>query len=202
MHARLRTAAFAFAAATLAVSSGAIAAETYSFDTGHSEIIFAYSHLGNSTQHGSFESFDGSIVIDSETPSNSRVEVVVQAASVATGVAPFDQHLRSADFFDVERFPEIRFVSTAVSQVGKDQVEIAGDLTIKDITRPMVLVATLNYLGDHPLAAYAEAYKDKVVAGFSATGQLLRSDFGVGAFAPLTGDLVDLTIETELLRDK
>ncbi len=193
-------ASIAALAGTLALAGPAQAAETFTFDKGHTEIIFAYNHLGNSTQHGTFDDYDGTVVIDEQDPTKSSVDVTIKAASINTGVSALDDHLRSSDFFDVETFPDIRFVSTSVKAIGKSQVEIAGDLTIKDNTRPVVMVASLNFKGEHPLSAFVEAYKDKHVAGMSASAQLLRSDFGVGAFAPLTGDLVDLTIETELFR--
>lgn len=189
----------AFAAA-LTFAGLAQAAESFSFDKGHTEIIFAYSHLGNSTQHGSFGDYDGTIVIDEKDPTKSTVDVTIKAASIDSGVSALDDHLRSGDFFDVEKFPDIRFVSTAVKPIGKTQVEITGDLTIKDNTKPVVMVATLNFKGEHPLGPFVESYKGKHVAGMSATTRVLRSDFGVGAFAPLTGDLVDITIETELFR--
>lgn len=198
-------AALAFAIATTGANTGANtaqAAETFTFDKGHTEIIFAYDHVGNSTQHGSFDDFDGEIVIDEADPTKSSANVTIKAASVNTGVTALDDHLRTADFFDVEKYPEITFVSTSVKQIAKTQVEIAGDLTIKDNTKPVVLTATLNYKGEHPLSPYLEYYKDKHVAGLSATAQFLRSDFGVGFAAPLTGDLVALTIETELFRSE
>ncbi len=192
----------AAAALALAFAFGATAqaAEIFTFDKGHTEIIFAYDHVGNSTQHGRYDDFDGEIVIDESDPTKSSAKVTIQAASVNTGVSALDDVLRSAEFFEVEKFPEITFVSTSVKQIAKTQVEITGDLTIKDITKPVVLTATLNFKGLHPLSPYLEYYKDKHVAGLSATARIVRSDFGVGFGAPLTGDLIDLTIETELFR--
>ena len=146
---RLGAMGAAFAAA-VAVAGPAGAAETYTFDKGHTEIIFAYNHLGNSTQSGTFNDYDGTIVIDEKDPTKSTVDVTIKAASIDSGVTALDEHLRGGDFFDVEKFPDIRFVSTAVKPISKTQVEITGDLTIKDNTKPVIMVATLNFKGDHP----------------------------------------------------
>lgn len=176
------------------------AADAYTFDQGHTEILFSYSHLGNSRAYGEFRSFDGEVVLDRDDPSQSRMVVTLDPTGIDTGVAAFDTHLQSADFFDVETFPEITFVSTEVEPTGDTTARVSGDLTIKDITRPVVLDVTLNYIGEHQLAEFVPDYANMEVAGFSARTQLLRSEFGLGMLTPMVGDEVDLIIETELLR--
>jgi len=182
------------------VAEPAAAADTFNFDPFHTEIIFSYNHLGNSRAFGEFREFDGEVVLDRENPANSRIDVTIAAASIDTGVAPFDTHLKSADFFEVETFPEITFVSTAVEPTSDTTARVTGDLTIKEHTRPVVLDVTLNYLGEHQLADFVPDYAGMEVAGFSATTTLLRSDFGVDMMVPMVADEIELIIETELLR--
>ncbi len=185
----------------LAATPLAVAApEKYTFDKDHTEIIFNYSHVGNSTAYGQFNDFDGEVVIDPEDPRNNRVNVTIKTASVNTGVTDFDEHLRSSDFFEVDKYADMTFVSTSVTPVGKTTWRVDGELTIKGITKPVTLVSTLNFKGDHPLGKFLKKYKDVHVAGFSAKTQVFRSEFDLGMFAPLTSDLVSIIIETELFR--
>ncbi len=182
------------------VAQPAAAADSFAFDTAHTEILFSYDHLGNSRAYGNFRDFSGEVVLDREDPSQSRIDVTIMAASVDTGIAAFDTHLKSTDFFAVETFPEIRFVSTAVEPTGDTTARVAGELTIKEHTREVVLDVMLNYLGEHQLGAFVPDYAGMEVAGFSATTTLLRSDFGLDMLVPMVGDEVTLVIETELLR--
>ena len=188
------------ATATGLTAGTATAADTFELDKAHTEILFSYDHLGNSRAYGKFREFDGTIVLDRDDPSRSSIELTIAAASVETGVGAFDTHLKSSDFFEVETFPEIRFVSTEVEPTGDTTATVTGELTIKEQTREVVLDVTLNYLGEHQLAPYVPDYADMEVAGFSATTTLLRSDFGLDMLVPLVGDEVSLIIETELLR--
>lgn len=181
-------------------SQPAAAADTFGFDKAHTEILFSYSHLGNSRAFGRFGAFDGEVILDRDDPANSSINLTIAADSIESGVEAFDTHLKSADFFEVESYPEITFVSTDVEVTGDGSALVTGDLTIKEHTRPVVLDVTLNYLGEHQLAEFVPDYADMEVAGFSATTTLLRSDFGVDMLAPMVGDEVELIIETELLR--
>jgi len=178
----------------------AVAADAYSLEKIHTEIIFSYDHLGNSRAYGEFRSFDGEVVLDRDDPSQSTMTITIDPTGIDTGVEAFDTHLMSADFFDVETFPEITFVSTAVEPTGDTTARVTGDLTIKDNTHPVVLDVTLNYIGEHQLAEFVPDYAGMEVAGFSASGTLNRSAFGLGMMAPMVGDEVELIIETELLR--
>lgn len=189
-------------AALLLAAGPVAAAEVFTFDPGHTEIQFAYSHLGNSRAFGSFEGFTGELALDTEDPAKSRIEVVIEAASLHTGVEALDGHLKSDDFFAVESAPEIRFVSTEVVPTSETTAEVTGDLTIRETTVPVVLDVTLNYLGDHQLGEFVPSYADTEVAGFSARGTVLRSAFGMDMMVPMIGDEVELVIEAELLRPK
>ena len=194
------------AATAVAAIAGALtvdpaaAADSYSLEKIHTEIIFSYDHLGNSRAYGEFRSFDGEVVLDRDDPSQSTMTITIDPTGIDTGVEAFDTHLMSADFFDVETFPEITFVSTAVEPTGDTTARVTGDLTIKDNTHPVVLDVTLNYIGEHQLAEFVPDYAGMEVAGFSASGTLNRSAFGLGMMAPMVGDEVELIIETELLR--
>ena len=193
------------ATAALALGIGVIAqpvaaADSFEFDKAHTEILFSYSHLGNSRAYGNFRAFDGEVILDREDPANSSINLTIAADSIDSGVEAFDTHLKSADFFAVETYPEITFTSTEVEVTGDTTARVTGDLTIKEHTRPVVLDVTLNYLGEHQLGQFVPDYANMEVAGFSATTTLLRSDFGVDMLVPLVGDEVELVIETELLR--
>ncbi|MDH3663636.1 MAG: YceI family protein [Alphaproteobacteria bacterium] len=180
------------------VSQPLRAADVYGFDKGHTEIIFKWNHVGLSTQSGEFRDYDGTVSFDRENLANSSVDVTIKAASLDTGVKDLDDHLKSADFFEVETYPEITFKSTSVKQTGVDRGEVAGDLTIHGVTKPVSLDVKLQFEGDHPLGPFIEAYAGAPYVAFSARTEILRSDFGVGAFAPLTSDRVEIVIETEL----
>lgn len=189
-------------AALLLAAGPAAAAEVFTFDPGHTEIQFAYSHLGNSRAFGAFEGVTGELALDADDPAKSRVEVVIDATSLHTGVEALDGHLKGDDFFAVESAPEIRFVSTGVVPTSDTTAEVTGDLTIRETTVPVVLDVTLNYLGDHQLGAFVPDYADTEVAGFSARGTVLRSAFGMDMLVPMISDEVELVIETEFLRPK
>lgn len=187
----------AVAAATAAAP--ALAQETYAFDQGHTEIRFSWNHAGLTTQSAEFESLDGEVVIVRDEIANSRVAVTIDATSIETGVAAFNEHITSSDFFDVAEHGEITFESTEVVRVGQERALIRGDLTIKGITKRVTLDAVLTFDGPHPLGEFMDQY-DAYYTGFEATATVLRSDWDLGMFAPLTSDAVDITIRTELRR--
>jgi polyisoprenoid-binding protein YceI len=118
--------------------------------------------------------------------------VTLPLAGLDSFSSDFDEHLRSADFFDAGTFPTITFKSTSVESAGGNRLKITGDLTVKDIARPVVLDATINRFAEHPMAK-------RPAAGFDATTTLKRSDFGVGAYAPNVSDEVELRITTEAM---
>lgn len=192
----------AVVAGAVLVSQGAQAAETYAFDKNHTEIMFIYNHVGLSNQSGRFNEYDGKIVFDQKKLENSSVDVTIKAASIATDVAALDDHLKGTDFFNVDKHPEIRFVSTAVRQTGNKTGRVEGDLTMNGQTKPVTMDVTFNFAGEHPLAPYIEAYAGAPYAAFSARATVLRSDFGLGMFAPLTSDEVNIVIETEMRQVK
>jgi polyisoprenoid-binding protein YceI len=169
----------------------------YELDASHSQIIFNYDHLGFSTTHGMFSGFEGEIMFDAEDPANSSVEVSMPVTSMFTGWEQRDAHFMSPDFFNAsaEADPQgggdmVTFTSTAIEVTGENTANITGDLTMNDVTQEVVLETTLNQAGTNPMA-------NRDWLGFDATTTILRSDFGVGAFAPAVSDEVEIFISIE-----
>lgn len=183
-------------------TSLAQAADTYKFDKGHTEVRFLWNHVGLSTQSGEFRNVDGSVVFDKEKLGNSTVEVTIKADSLDTGVDKLDAHLKGTDFFNVEKHPTITFKSKSIRQTGVDQGQITGDLTMNGVTKSITLDAALLFQGDHPLAPFIKAYAGAPYVAFSGRTSVLRSDFNLGKFAPLTSDKIDIVIETEMRQAK
>lgn len=186
------------AASGLAVPTADAAPATYAFDKDHTSVQFAIQHHGISTFRGRFNDVDGKVVFDPEKPEASSCEVIIKAASVDTNVPKLDDHLRNPDFFEVEKYPDITFKSTSVKKASRDRLRIAGNLTMHGHTRPVVLDATINFSGIHPLSQYLDKYKDATYAGFTARTTILRSEFDMGLYTPSLSDTVDLILEVEL----
>ncbi len=181
-------------AALLATSaSTAFAAEKYVLDASHSQVVFSYSHLGFSTTYGMFSGFEGEIMFDQEDPASSSVNVSMPTKSMFTGWEARDGHFMTDDFFGATDTDLISFASTGIEVTGDNTAKITGNLTMNDVTKSVVLDAKLNQAGNNPLAG-------KPWAGFDATATLLRSDFGVGKFAPNVSDEVQVTISLEAMK--
>ena len=188
---RLIASAAAVAAGLLAFAASAQAAPVkYEFDKAHTQITFFVNHLGFSNSSGRFQDFDGHFMYDAANPADSSVEVAIDAASIFMGTKPWDDHLKNADFLNVEKFPKITFKSTKIDVTGEKTANITGDLTILGVTKPVVLAATLNNAGKHPM-------NGKDHAGFSATTTIKRSEFGMNYGLPNVGDDVSVRIEVE-----
>ena len=169
----------------------------YKFDPNHTEIRLTWNHAGLSDQSGEWKLSDGSVDFDPKNVSATKVSVTIDAKSVNTGVEELDGHLQGENFFNAEKFPTITFKSTKAVQTSSNTIAITGDLTIKGNTKPITLDFSLNHNGKHPLGKYFDHYKGQWV-GVHGTGSLLRSDYGVGKYAPLTSDLVKINISAEL----
>jgi polyisoprenoid-binding protein YceI len=170
-------------------------AGTYAIDGSHTQAGFVVKHLMISKVRGSFSDVQGSVTI-ADDPTESSVEVTVQTASVQTRDENRDGHLRSPDFFDSEQFPVMSFRSTGVTHVKGDRWDVQGELTIKDVTKPLTLEASFEGAATKP-----EAMGGGLSLGFSATGKINREEFGLTWNAPLeTGGVVvgkDVTLEIE-----
>ncbi|WP_266158198.1 YceI family protein [Dyella silvatica] len=163
---------------------------TYKLDPGHTNVLFSWSHFGFSNPTANFGLGDGTLVFDEKNPAKSSVEVTLPLANLDTHVAKLDEHLKKPDFFDADKFPSATFKSTKVQALGGGKFKITGDLTVHGVTKPVVLDAKLNKVGEHPMM--------KVQAiGFDATTTLKRSDFGIGAYVPNVSDEIKVRITTE-----
>lgn len=186
-----------FAATFLALAANAygdlsdVPSGEYGLDDHHGYISFTYSHIGFSTPHVGFRKFDANLTLDSKNPENSSVEVVIDTASIDSRVDDFNDHLKSADFFEVETYPQATFKSTSVESTGENTFNITGDLTIKDVTRSVTLDATLNKAAMHPM-------RKVPTVGFSAETNIMRSDFGLGRAVPAVGDEVTIYVTVEM----
>ena len=172
-----------------------LTAGTWAIDPVHSSIGFSVRHLVVSKVRGSFESFSGAVVVAEDGTPSVSAEIAVD--SVHTGNEQRDAHVKSADFFDVEKYPTAKFVSTGVRADGDDYV-LDGDFTLKGVTKPIELKLAFN--GTNPGMGHGE------VAGFEASVVLNRKDFGIDIDMPLetggavVGDKVTITLEIEALK--
>ena len=162
----------------------------YQIDPTHTATVFTSSHFGFSTPSANFSDIQGVINVDNAKPANSSVNVTIPLSSLNTNVKALDEHLQAADFFDAAKYPTITFKSTKVQAVGANKYKITGDLTIKNVTKPVVLDAVLNKQGEHPMTKAQSI-------GFNATTSFDRSAFGVGAYVPNVGDKITVNITTE-----
>ena len=162
----------------------------YKIDPTHTATVFTWNHFGFSTPSANFSDIQGTISVDNAKPAESSVNVTIPLSSLNTNVKALDEHLKNADFFDAEKYPNITFKSTKVQAVGKNKYKITGNLTVKDVTKPVVLDAVLNKQGVHPMSKVE-------TIGFNATTSFDRSAFGVGAYFPNVGDKITVNITTE-----
>lgn len=176
-----------------------VLAATYSMDPYHTVIQFKVKHLMITNVTGVFGKFKGTVVIDENDISKSKVDVSIEMASINSGITKRDDHLRSADFFDVAKFPAMTFVSTKVEKAGVDKLMVTGNLTIKGVTRSVVLNV------DGPTGEIKSPQGD-IRRGASATAVINRQDFGVSWNSKLDGggvvvaDNVYISIDTELAK--
>jgi len=169
------------------------APQTYEFDKAHTQILFFVDHLGFSKSQGEFHDYDGKIVFDQENPENSMVEVTIKTDSIDMDDEKWDKHMRNKDFFDVKQYPVMTFKSTEIVKTSDNTADVVGDLTILDVTRPVVLKTTFNKADVHP-------FSKRYVAGFSANAVINRSDYGMDYGLPGVGDTVDIRLEVEAMR--
>ncbi|BAJ62542.1 YceI family protein [Anaerolinea thermophila] len=171
---------------------------SWQIDTAHTQIQFTVRHLMISKVRGWFEKFSGTVNLDESNPENTSVDVVIDAASINTREPQRDAHLRSADFLDAEHYPHLTFKSTRVERTGERTARLYGDLTIRGVTKPVVLDVTFNGMLTNPWGMTS--------AGFSATTTINRKDWGLEwnvaleAGGWLVGDEVEIAIEAELIK--
>lgn len=172
-------------------------ASTWAIDATHSSVEFAVKHMMVSTVRGRFKAFSGEIQADEANPAASSVTAAIDVASIDTGVDQRDEHLRSDDFFNAAQYPQITFRSTAIEQRG-DEWKLAGELTIRDVTRPVSLDVEFEGRGADPWGGER--------AGFTATTKINRKDFGVNwngvieAGGVVVSDQVKITLNIEAVK--
>jgi len=187
MH--LKTLSFGLAVA-LASTVTLAAPVDYKIDPTHTATVFSWNHFGFSTPSANFSDIQGVIKVDNAKPANSSVNVTIPLSSVNTNVPALDKEFQQEAWFNAAKYPNITFKSTKVETKDKKHFKITGDLTVKGVTKPVVLDAVLNKQGEHPMA--------KVPAiGFNATTSFNHSDFGLGNYVPNVGDKITVNITTE-----
>jgi len=176
------------------------ATRTWTIDPAHSIAEFAVKHMVLTTVKGRFRELEGTLQIDEARPENSRVSASVDVASIDTSVADRDAHLRSDDFFNAEKYPKITFRSTRVDRGDDRHFKLVGDLTIRDVTREVVLDGEYEGQIDDPWGHRR--------AAFTATTQISRKEFGVRwnqlieSGGAVVSDSVKITLHIEAIRNK
>jgi polyisoprenoid-binding protein YceI len=177
------------------------AAATWTIDRDHSSVGFKIRHLMVSNVKGSFEKFTGTVDLDEKDITKSKVDVSIETASINTNVELRDAHLKSADFFDVVKYPAMTFKSKKVAKAGKDKLKVTGDLTLHGVTKEVVLNV------DGPTKEIKDLYGN-IRKGASATATINRKDFGLNWNKALetggvvVGDEVHIIIEIEMIKAK
>ncbi len=171
---------------------------TWNLDLSHSEVTFAVKHMMISTVRGKFNSFSGTIDFNEADPARSSIDVSIDVASIDTRDEKRDGHLKSGDFFDVEKFPTATFKSTKVEKTSDSTAKVTGDLTLRGVSRPVVLDVTY--------AGQAKSPWGTTSAGFSASTKISRKDWGLTwnvaleTGGVLVGEDISIAIEAELVK--
>ncbi len=181
--------ALVFFAATQAQA----AADKYTYDTLHTQILFSVNHMGFTYSHGRFNKFDGGFILDEQKPEASSANITIDVNSLDMASAVWNDHVKEK-FLEPAKYPTISFKSTGIKRTGDKTATMTGDLTMHGVTKPVTLNVALNKIGLNPMI---KSQKD---AGFSITGSLKRSDFGMTAFIPMVGDEIALDIQVDGVR--
>ena len=195
-----RTATFAlgFLSLALMLGLGSIPAqakgESYTVDKGHSSLLFRISHLGVSYTHGRFNDFSGSFHLDEQDPTKSTIELDISAESIDSNDKGRDEHLRKADFFNVEKFPSIGFKSTSIKKLDEKTYRVTGNFTLLAVTKEITFRMEKVGEADDPWGNHRMGFDGQVV--------IKRSDYGMTAMIPNIGDEVRLTLAIEGIRQK
>ena len=183
----------AFVTALAMAATAAAQAGAWQVDPNHSTAQFAVRHLGVSTVRGAFQKVTGSATYDPADPSKTTLNATIDASSVDTRVQMRDNDLRSPNFLDVQKYPNITFQSKSVKSAGAGKLQITGDLTIHGVTKEVVLDV------DGPSAPIKDPWGNQRI-GASASTKINRQDFGVKGAPGVVGDEISITIDTELIQ--
>lgn len=166
------------------------APQKYNIDMNHTYVTFTYDHFGFSNPVGKLEKFSGDFLLDVDDLTRSSISMTFPLDGLHTGVAKLDDDLKSPGFFDAAKYPDITFKSTKVEKAGANGLRISGDLTVHGVTKPVVLAAKVNKIGEGPMGKGPSA-------GFEADTTLKRSDFGVDKLTPGVGDEIKVHISLD-----
>ncbi len=166
-----------------------VTAGTYTVDPGHTQVLFAYNHLGFTENMGIVaQPASGTLTLDPKALSQAKVSITFPIANIRTGIPALDEHLMKPDMFNAAQFPTATFTSTSIKlDDDSSSAEITGDLTIKGVTKQVTLDADFIGAGTNPM-------NKKQTVGFKADAVIKRSDFGINAYVPAVGDTVELKI--------
>ncbi|AMG58602.1 YceI family protein [Pantoea vagans] len=178
------------AAATLYAPLSQAEVMHYQLNPEHTSVIVAWNHFGFSNPTADIPDATGTLVIDKDHPEASRVDVTLPVSKIDSHVAALTKEFKGAEYFDTAKYPTATFHSTKVVAKGDNKFDVEGNLTLKGITKPVMLHATLNKQGEHPMVK-------KQAIGFDATGTIKRSDFKLDKYVPAVSDDVTLTLSTE-----
>ena len=171
---------------------------SWTIDNTHSDVSFSVRHMMISKVKGHFDTFTGEVNFDADNPTNTTLNIQIDANSINTRDEKRDGHLRSADFFDVEKYPNLTFVSKRVEQNGTNEGSLVGDLTVHGVTKEVVLAVEYAGIAKSPWGTES--------AGFSATTTISRADFGLTwnqaleTGGILVGDKIKIEIELEIIK--
>jgi len=183
---------FVFAAALLAAGAAQAQTATYNIDPTHTFVAFEVSHFGTSTNRGRFDKKEGSVTLD-RAAKTGKVEITIDMASINSGVPPFDNHLKSPDFFNVAANPTAKFVGDKFTFAGDKVTEIAGTLTLNGKTNPVTLKAN-NF------NCYTSPMLKREVCGGDFEATLQRSQFGIDKYLQVAPDNVRLVVQVEAVK--
>ena len=182
---------FLFSGTAAAADFSAVPSGTYNVDPTHAYINFQYNYFGLSNPVLQFDELTLSMDLDTAEPANTTVTMEIVANSVVTGSDIWHEHITGEKWFDTAKYPTLNFSSTEVTANDDGTYNVAGDLTVKDVTSPVVLKVTVNAAIEHPIAK-------KPVVGISAVGGLKRSDWDLGGSVPFVSDEVKLEVQAEM----
>jgi polyisoprenoid-binding protein YceI len=172
----------------------------WSIDPAHTEIIFKAKHLVISSVSGKFNEFYGDVETEGDNFENAQAEFIAKVASITTGNNDRDNHLKSDDFFNAEKYPELKFKSTSIKKVGDEEYKMKGDLTIRDITKPIELDVLFGGIVDDPYG--------NTKAGFEITGNVSRKEYGLKwnavteAGSVVVGDKIKIGLNVQVSKEK
>jgi len=182
--------------AALLISSAATFAQTWTVDKAHSRLGFNVTHLTVAELGGTFNTIDAKLTASNPDFTDAVVELTADVNSINTDNEQRDGHLKTADFFDAAKFPNLTFKSTSFKKVGDKKYKVSGNLTLHGVTKPVVLDVVFNGTTTNPMSK-------KTIAGFKITGVIKRSEFGIAPSMPaaMLSDEVALQASTEFAKD-